>query len=157
MEVAVCQSSKPWSSKLEALRFLSGGFVLHVLLMPGMAQIGKQSVSGVYLCACVDICYLWRYSPCSCWAGTEVPYGYNVVLHALGCLKCCFNMPELLPEPEHHCFWPVLRMCTSWFRYLCIGNYCYFGHTSVTMASIVAMADVMWVNRTILEQQLENR
>lgn len=27
-------------------------------------------------------------------------YRYNVVLHILGCLKCCFNTPELLSETE---------------------------------------------------------
>ena len=69
-DFAVCQTLKPWSLKLEALRLLRGGFALHLLLIPRMALLGRSAVSGGYPHACLDICYSWWYSPCSCWAET---------------------------------------------------------------------------------------
>lgn len=86
-------SAGAWSSKPEALRFLTAGFV-HVLI-PGRAWNGEEWILGVCQSACVDNCCSWCSSPCSCWTGAVG--NLSIVLFEV------FNSPKLLPRTERSC------------------------------------------------------
>lgn len=88
----------------------------------------------VSLCLCRHLLFM-VIQPMLLLSWNSRQYKSNVVLHILGCLKCCFNTPELLPETEHNCFWLVLSMHSLWFRCLSIDNCCCLRHTSVTIHS----------------------
>lgn len=91
-------SARAWSSKPEALRLMTGGFV-HTVLIPGRTWNDEWWILGVCLCACVGNCCSWCSRPSPCWAGAVG----NIYIG----LFEEFNSPELLPKTEPSCSWTV--------------------------------------------------